>query len=152
MPKYMLILRTVDEAVAQQAMADAGMDLDKMVDTMSRYNEQLFEAGVLVGMEGLDDTESGSVIDYSSTPPVVTDGPYGETKELFWGFWIIDVPSKEAALEWAVKAPLGPGTNLEVRRVGSLDDVAQDNEWIRKDAQWRRELARRAAVKAGVEV
>ena len=61
---------------------------------MGRYNDELINAGVLVAAEGLDDATEGVVVDYSSTPPVVTDGPYGETKELFGGFWILDVASQ----------------------------------------------------------
>ena len=65
---------------------------------------------MLVAAEGLDDAAEGVVVDFSSEPPVVTDGPYGETKELFGGFWILDVASKEEAVEWAKRAPMtGPG-------------------------------------------
>ena len=63
------------------------------------------------------------MVDYSSQPPVVTDGPYGETKELFGGFWILDVTSQQEAVEWAKRAPLaGPGIKAEVRRVASIDE------------------------------
>ena len=58
----------------------------------------MIAAGVLLAAEGLDDAAQGVVVDYSSTPPVVTDGPYGETKELFGGFWLLDVSSKEEAV------------------------------------------------------
>jgi hypothetical protein len=69
---------------------------------------------------------------------VATDGPYGETKELFGGFWILDVASKEEAVEWAKRAPLaGPGTKAEIRRVTSIDEFPQDNEWIQKERAWR---------------
>ena len=81
----------------------------------------------------------GFVVDFSSEPPLVTDGPYGETKELFSGFWILEVSSKEEAAEWAKRCPLGPGSKLEVRRVNDLEDFPQDNEWIQKEAGWRAE-------------
>ena len=61
---------------------------------------------MLVAAEGLDDPKEGVVVDFSGEPPVVTDGPYGETKELFSGFYILDVASKEEAVEWAKRAPL----------------------------------------------
>ena len=149
MSTYMLIMRTADEQAAQQAMADAGMDFDKMIETMGRFNEELFNAGVLVAAEGLEEAELGVVVDYSSTPPAVTDGPYGETKELFNGFWILDVPSKEAAIEWALKVPAGPGVKTEIRRVPTIDEFPQDNVWIQREMEWRKELIRRQAEKVG---
>jgi hypothetical protein len=105
---------------------------------MGRFNDEMISAGVLVAAEGLDDAAQGVVVDYSATPPVVTDGPYGETKELFGGFWILDVASKEEAVEWAKRAPLsGPGMKAEIRRVASIDEFPQDNEWIQKERAWR---------------
>ena len=81
-------------------------------------------------------------------PPLVTDGPYGETKELFNGFWILDVSSPEEAAEWAKRCPLGPGSKLEVRRVSEIEDFPQDNEWIQKEVGWRAEQAERLAEDA----
>ncbi|HEY0247439.1 MAG TPA: YciI family protein [Gryllotalpicola sp.] len=147
MSTYMLIMRTADEAAAQQAMAEAGMDFDAMIATMGRFNEELFNAGVLVAAEGLEDPALGAVVDYTATPPVVTDGPYGESKELFNGYWIIDVPSRDAAIEWALKIPAGPGVKTEIRRVPAIDEFPQDNEWIRREVEWRKELIRRQAAK-----
>ena len=69
---------------------------------------------------------------------MVTDGPYGETKELFNGFWILDVASKEEAIEWAKRAPLGgPGMKVEIRRVPSITEFPQDNQWVQKERAWR---------------
>ena len=85
---------------------------------MGRFNDEMIRAGVLVAAEGLDDAAEGVVVDFSGETPVVTDGPYGETKELFGGFYILDVASKEEAVEWAKRAPLtGPGSKTEIRRV-----------------------------------
>jgi hypothetical protein len=98
----------------------------------------MISAGVLVAAEGLDDASQGVVVDYSQQPPVVTDGPYGETKELFGGYWILDVTSKEEAVEWAKRAPMaGPGMKTEIRRVPTIDEFPQDNEWIKKERAWR---------------
>ena len=149
MSTFMLIMRTADEAAAQQAMADAGLDFDKMLETMGRFNEELFDAGVLVAAEGLEEAELGAVIDYSSDPPIVTDGPYGESKELFNGFWIIDVASKEEAVAWALKVPAGPGVKTEIRRIPTIDEFPQDNEWIQREVGWRKELVRRQIAKVG---
>jgi len=131
--KYMLIMRSDDQAV--EAYKD--IPFDQVIERMGRYNEELIKAGVMAGGEGLTDASEGFVVDFSSEPPLVTDGPYGETKELFNGFWILEVSSKEEAAEWAKRCPLGPGSKLEVRRVTELEDFPQDNEWIQKEAGWR---------------
>ena len=132
--KHMLIMRSTDEAV--QASED--VDFTEIMDAMGRFNDEMIRAGVLVAAEGLDDASTGVVVDYSSTPPVVTDGPYGETKELFAGFWILEVASQEEAVEWAKRAPLGgPGMKVEIRRVASIDEFPQENEWVQKERAWR---------------
>jgi hypothetical protein len=131
--KYMLIMRASDEAYAEFQ----DVDFDKIIESMGRFNEEMISAGVLVAAEGLDDPAGGVVVDYSSEPPVVTDGPYGETKELFNGFWIVDVASKEEAVEWAKRVPAGPGVKTEIRRVPSIDEFPQDNVWIQKERAWR---------------
>jgi hypothetical protein len=132
--KYMLIMRATDEAFAEFA----NVDFEQIIEAMGRFNHEMIQAGVLVAAEGLDDAAEGVVVDYSSETPVVTDGPYGETKELFGGFWIVDVASKEEAVEWAKRAPMtGPGLKTEIRRVASIEEFPQDNEWIQKERAWR---------------
>lgn len=134
MPKYMLIMRSTDETTAVYE----NMDFEKIMNDMGKFNEDMVQAGVLVAGEGLADATDSVVVDYSSETPVVTDGPYGETKELFNGFWIVDVASREEAVEWARRAPLaGPGSKLEIRRVQQLEDFPQDNEYIQKERAWR---------------
>ncbi|EME15355.1 YciI family protein [Rhodococcus triatomae] len=134
--KYMLIMRATDEAIE----ASKNVPFEQVIEEMGRYNESMVKAGVLVGGDGLSDAEEGFVVDFSSDTPLVTDGPYGETKELFNGFWLLEVSSKEEAAEWAKRAPLGPGSKLEVRRVTGPEDFPQDNEWIQKEEGWREEL------------
>jgi hypothetical protein len=130
----MLIMRASDESMA----AFQDIDFDQVIESMGRFNEEMINAGVLVAAEGLDDAAKGVVVDYSAEPPIVTDGPYGETKELFGGFWMLDVASQEEAVEWAKRAPLsGPGMKAEIRRVTSIDEFPQDNEWIKKERAWR---------------
>jgi len=133
----MLIMRSTAEAEA--AFAESGVDFEEIMESMGRFNDEMIQAGVLIAAEGLDpDPATGVVVDYSSTPPVVTDGPYGETKELFGGYWIVDVASLEEAAEWAKRAPLGgPGMKAEIRRVTSIDEFPQDNVWIQKERAWR---------------
>jgi hypothetical protein len=132
--KYMLIMRGTDETLA----AFQNADFNEIIDTMGKFNAELINAGVLVVAEGFDPSAGDVVVDYSQQPPVVTDGPYGETKELFSGFWILDVASKEEAVEWAKRAPLiAPGSKAEIRRVSSIDEFPQDNEWVQKERAWR---------------
>ncbi|MCK0117866.1 YciI family protein [Isoptericola sp. S6320L] len=136
MAKYMLIMRSTDESAA--AFADSGIDFDEMLATMGRFNEEMIEAGVLVAAEGLEEADKGVVVDYSTEEPTVTDGPYGETKELFNGYWILDVPTIDDAVAWAKKAPLaGPGMKSEIRRIPTIDEFPADNEWIRRERAWR---------------
>ena len=132
--KYMLIMRATDEAMASYA----DVDMETMIEEMGRFNEELISAGVLLAAEGLDEASAGVVVDYSSTPPVVTDGPYGETKELFGGFYLLDVASIEEAVEWAKRLPATvPGVKTEIRRVPTIDEFPQDTPWIQKERAWR---------------
>ncbi|MFH5207379.1 YciI family protein [Antrihabitans sp. NCIMB 15449] len=132
--KYMLIMRGTDAAYAELDK----IDIDTMFETMGTFNEELIRAGVLVAMEGLEDPAETVVVDYSSETPVVSDGPYGETKELFGGYFILDVTSKEEAVEWAKRMPvLGKGFKTEIRRVPTIDEFPQDNEYVQRERAWR---------------
>jgi hypothetical protein len=132
--KYMLIMRPSDETLAAWENAD----FDEIMESMGQFHEEMIAAGVLLAAEGLDDAAAGVVVDYSAQPPVVTDGPYGETKELFGGFWLLDVASREEAIEWAIRAPVtGPGMKTEIRRVPTIDEFPQDNIWVQKERAWR---------------
>lgn len=137
--KFMLIMRATDAAV--EAYQD--IPFEQIIEAMGKYNESMMKAGVLLAGEGLTDASEGFVVDFSAEQPLVTDGPYGETKELFNGFWIIEVSTREEAAQWASRAPLGPGSFLEVRRVTEMDDFPADNEWIQKEEGWREEQAQR---------
>lgn len=132
--KYMLIMRATDEAYANMA----NVDFNEIIETMGKFNDELIRAGVLLAAEGLDDAQEGVVVDHGSEPPVVTDGPYGETKELFGGYYILNVASKEEAVEWAKRLPgAGAGFKTEIRRVTTIDEFPQDNPWIAKERAWR---------------
>jgi len=133
MARYMLIMRGTDESVAKMMQTPPA----QMLETVGRFNEELIRAGVLVAAEGLDDPGQGAVVDFSGEAPVVTDGPYGETKELFGGFYIIDVASRDEAIAWAKRLPSFPGSKCEVRRVPGVEEFPQDNEWIIKERAWR---------------
>jgi len=146
MSRYMLIMRSTPEV--EKAMAEQNNDFNEIIESMGRYNEELIKAGVMLAGEGLTGPDEGFVVDFDSDPPVVTDGPYTEAKELFNGFWILDVSSKEEAKQWAQKCPLGPGVKLEVRRVSDTEEFDLDNPWIQKEIQWRADLAQKVADQA----
>ena len=121
MPKYMLIMRGTDES---NAALMAGFE--ELAASTYPYIEDLVKAGVFVAAEGLDDAGQGVVVDFSGETPVVTDGPYGETKELFGGYFMLDVASKQEAVEWAKRIPAVTGSKIEVRRVAGDDEMPQD--------------------------
>jgi len=146
MSRYMLIMRSTPEV--EKAMAEQNIDFNEIIESMGRYNEELIKAGVMLAGEGLTGPDEGFVVDFNSDPPVVSDGPYTEAKELFNGFWILDVSSKEEAKQWAQKCPLGPGVKLEVRRVSDTEEFDLDNPWIKKEIQWRADLAQKVADQA----
>jgi hypothetical protein len=140
--KFMLIMRGTDEAYA----AYKKIPFEQVINEMGAYNEAMMTAGVLVAGDGLaEDMSKNFVVEFGGEEPVVTDGPYGETHELFNGFWIIEVSTKEEAVEWARRAPLIAGNKLEVRRVTDETDFAAfaDNEYIQKEEGWREEQASR---------
>ncbi len=138
--KYMLIMRSTDTA----RESFESMDFEEVINAMGAYNESMLKAGVMIGGDGLSDPSEGVVVDFDSEEPIVTDGPYGETHELFNGFWILQVSSKEEAVEWAKRCPLGPGSKLEVRRVTDETDFADyaDNEYVQKEKEWRKDELR----------
>lgn len=135
MAKYMLIMRSTDEAYEKFENIDFG----ELLDAMGRFNDELIRAGVLLAAEGLESATEGVVVDFTGETPVVTDGPYGETKELFNGYYILDVASKEEAVEWTKRMPYTEGAKIEIRRVPTIDEFPQDNEWIQKERAWREE-------------
>lgn len=132
MSKYMLIMRPTDSA----EFNEADFDFDELLATVGKFNDELIKAGVLLAAEGLAPDES-VVVDFTGEEPVVSDGPYGETKELFNGYYIIDVASKEEAVEWVRRMPMTDGAKIEIRRVTTIDEFPQDNEWIKKERAWR---------------
>ena len=136
--KYMLIMRSSQQAF--EAYKD--VPFEQVLEQMGNYNEQLINAGVLLAGDGLaDDMTDNFVVDFDGDTPAVTDGPYGEIHELFNGFWILEVASKDEAVEWASRCPLGPGAKLEVRRVTDMSDFAEyaDTPAMKKEAVWRAE-------------
>jgi hypothetical protein len=92
------------------------------VATMMKYNEELNKAGVLLGLDGLHPTSEGARVSFSGGHASVSDGPFTEAKELIGGYWLIQVRSKEEAVEWASRCPAAEGDVIEVRRVYEMED------------------------------
>ncbi|MFI5924704.1 YciI family protein [Micromonospora sp. NPDC051543] len=118
MAKYMLIMRGTDESNAAMMAS-----IDEAMAATGRFIEEMLKAGVLLAAEGLDDPGQGVVVEFGGEAPVVTDGPYGETRELFGGYFLLDVASKQEAVEWARRVPAVRGSKIEVRRVAEADEL-----------------------------
>ena len=110
--------------------SEAGVLPDKkLLEDMGKYNEELAKAGVLLAGEGLQPSSKGARVRFSGDKRTVIDGPFAETKELIAGFWIIQVRSKEEAIEWVKRAPNPmPGTEsvIEIRQVFEADDFGAE--------------------------
>jgi hypothetical protein len=102
------------------------------VARMMKYNEELQKAGVLLALDGLHPPSSGVRVRFSGGKATVSDGPFAEAKEVVGGYWMIQVRSKEEAIEWARRAPMGDNEIIEVRQVQEMDDFPPD---VQKAAQ-----------------
>src|ERR1700748_902215 len=109
------------------------------VAPMMRYNESLKKAGVLLSLDRLHPPSMGARVTFPSGKPVVTDGPFPEAKEVLGGYWMIQVRSREEAIEWAKRCPGSPNETIEVRQVQEMEDF---NEEIRKSAAAFQEIQR----------
>lgn len=107
--------------------SEAGvLPTEELLAEMGRFNEEMVKAGVMLAGDGLQPTSKGARIRFSSGKPTVTDGPFTEAKELIAGFWIIQVKSKEEAIEWMKRAPFDAGVELEIRQVFEADDFGAE--------------------------
>jgi hypothetical protein len=105
------------------AKAETGKLPDKeMIGAMMKYNDELKKAGVLLALDGLQSSSKGARIRFSDGKPKVTDGPFSEAKELIGGYWMIQVKSKDEAIEWASRCPAAPDEMIELRQVFELSD------------------------------
>ena len=103
------------------AMPDA-----KLVAEMSKYNESLQKAGVLLQLEGLHPPSMGARVSFKGGKPKVTDGPFTEAKEVIGGYWMIQVKSKAEAVEWAKRCPMPDDELIEIRQVQEFEDFPAD--------------------------
>ena len=99
---------------------------EKMLAEMGKFNEQLAKAGIMLAGEGLQPSSKGARIKFDGKKRTVTDGPFAETKELVAGFWVIQVKSKDEAIEWMKRAPFDGGTEIELRQVFEEDDFGAE--------------------------
>jgi hypothetical protein len=98
----------------------------KAVSAMMKYNESLQKAGVLLALDGLHPPSMGARVSFKGGTPRVTDGPFAEAKEVLGGYWMIQVKSKEEAIEWASRCPASDTEVIEVRQVQELSDFPPD--------------------------
>jgi len=96
------------------------------VAAMMKYNESLQKAGVLLALDGLHPPSMGARVSFSGGKPRVSDGPFAEAKEVLGGYWMIQVRSKEEAVEWASRCPASDNETIEVRQVQELSDFPAD--------------------------
>jgi hypothetical protein len=105
----------------ETAPPDVQLDPER-VAAMMRYNEALKDAGVLITLDGLHPPSMGARVSFATGAPVVTDGPFAESKEVLGGYWMIEVASREEAIAWARKCPASANDVLEIRQVQEMSD------------------------------
>jgi hypothetical protein len=96
------------------------------VAAMMKYNQELKKAGVLLALEGLHPPASGARVSFKGGKPTAVDGPFAEVKEVLGGYWMIDVRSREEAVEWARRCPAGDNDVIEIRRVHEMSEFPED--------------------------
>ena len=144
--RFMMLLKADKNTEAGQL--PSAQDLS----TMGKYNQQLIDAGVLVDGNGLHPSSRGVRVTFPGGKPNVTDGPFVETKELIAGYWMINVKSKEEAIEWAKKVPFqmlpnNDGTpEIEIRQVFELEDFPNVPPEV---AEMEKSFASNQAVRKG---
>ena len=137
--RFMMIVKANKDSEAGK------MPGKELLSAMAKYNEELMKAGVLVDLSGLQASSKGARVKFSGGKRTVIDGPFAETKELIAGYWIINVKSKEEAIEWAkrVPNPAGEGKEgeIEIRQFFELEDFAP-SEAIDRAVELGKELAK----------
>jgi hypothetical protein len=118
----MLMIPKGYETAAPDTMPD---DVER-VAAMMRYNEELQKAGVLLALDGLHPPSAGARVSFAGGRPKVTDGPFAEAKEVVGGYWMIEVRSRDEAIEWAKRCPAADNEVIEVRQVQELSEFSED--------------------------
>ena len=109
----------------ETAPPDVKLDPER-VAAMMRYNEALKDAGVLITLDGLHPPSTGARVSFPGGKPVVTDGPFTESKEVLGGYWMIEVDSRQQAIDWAKKCPASENEIIEIRQVQEMSDFPPD--------------------------
>ena len=109
-----------------ETAAPDAMPSPEAIEAMMKYNEELKKAGVLLALEGLHPPSSGARVSFKGGKPTVTDGPFPEVKEVLGGYWMIDVRSREEAIEWARRCPASNNEVIEIRRVHEMSEFPED--------------------------
>src|SRR4030095_16439721 len=117
----MLMIPRGYEKAAPGTVPDA-----KAVEAMMKYNESLQKAGVLLALDGLHPPSTGARVSFEGGTPRVTDWPFAEAKEVLGGYWMIQVKSREEAIEWAKRCPGSPNEVIEIRQVQEMSDFHED--------------------------
>jgi hypothetical protein len=117
----MLMIPAGYETAAPGAMPPA-----EAVAAMMKYNEALKNAGVLITLDGLHPPSMGARVSFAGGTPVVTDGPFTESKEVIGGYWMIEVASREEAIAWAERCPASNNEVIEIRQVQEMADFPPD--------------------------
>ncbi len=123
--RYMVIVKSTPETEDLEMPTEV---MTEMYATMGRYNQELADAKVMLLGEGLLPSSKGFKVRFDGDERSVVDGPFTEAKELIAGFWILQVDSREDAIEWISKAPFGAvpgGFELEVRQVAEDEDLGE---------------------------
>jgi len=116
--RFMMLMIPGGYAVA----APGTMPSAEAVAAMMKYNTALKEAGVLITLDGLHPPSAGARVSFAGGKPVVTDGPFTESKEVLGGYWMIDVKSREEAVGWAKRCPASPTDIIEIRQVHEMSE------------------------------
>ncbi len=103
---------------------------DPQLAAMMKYNESLQQAGVLLALDGLHPPSMGARVSFPGGKPKVTDGPFAEAKEVLGGYWMIQVKSKEEAIEWASRCPASESEVIEVRQVQEFADFSPEAQEV----------------------
>jgi hypothetical protein len=107
------------------------MPSPKLIDAMMKFNEEMTKAGVLLGLDGLQPTSKGARVKFTGGKPRVIDGPFTESKELVGGYWMIQVKSKEEAIQWASRCPTVDDADdpmIEIRQMYEMSDFGPEVE------------------------
>jgi hypothetical protein len=136
----MLVIPKGYENAAPGTVPDA-----EAVAAMMKYNESLQKAGVLLALDGLHPPSMGARVSFEGGKPKVTDGPFPEAKEVVGGYWMIQVKSRQEAIEWAKRCPMDENGFIEIRQVQEMADFPSDvQEAAAGFAEMQAEAARRA--------